>query len=127
MTTVLMLVPVSTATDSYRAGQQYSLDDTLAAQWIVQAWAAVPPTPATGDPTLCIQFTPTITAVAGAGGLENLVTSGERVPQVQSFDVAGEPHEWELIAGTDVSDGVNFQRPTDYNVSTNAVVWRRRR
>lgn len=124
MTTVRMILPISTPDADYRPGVNYSLADALAAQWIANGWAGLP-TAGVSDPASFVQFRGDVSAVSGAGGLSTIVTVGLTVPQVISFTVAGEPHDWELVAGTNATDGITYQRPNDYGVS-NQVVWRRR-
>jgi hypothetical protein len=69
-----------------------------------------------------------VASVAGspADALDMMVT----VDRITTLDIAfvvvsGVLSSWQLIAGTNASDGVDYQRPVDYHASTNARVWRR--
>lgn len=119
-----MIVPVSTPDQIYVPGRTYSVDDTLATQWIANSWAGLP-TAGPADPAAYIQFRGAITGISGANGLSTIATVGLTVPQVVAITVSGEPMQWELVAGTNATDGVTYQRPTDYS-GANQVVWRRR-
>lgn len=63
--------------------------------------------------------------VGGSGYLNGVSTVSETAGVIVKFFVSSEPQEWLLFAGTTASDGVSYQRPTDYNASTNAKVWKR--
>ena len=65
--------------------------------------------------------------VGGTGYLDGIATVGVAAGVWVKFTRAGaQPEEWELVAGTDATDAGVYQRPTDYNASTNAKVWIRR-
>ncbi len=55
--------------------------------------------------------------------LAAVVTAGGVSPKVLLVSITGEARLWELVSGTDATT-TGIQRPSDYNASTNAYVWK---
>jgi hypothetical protein len=70
-----------------------------------------------------------ITAYAGnvSGSLDYITTADKSLGTILEFVLVsgGQPEQWVLEAGTNATDAGVYQRPNDYNGSTNARVWRR--
>lgn len=56
--------------------------------------------------------------------LAAVTTAGGVAPKAALVSIASTARLWELVAGTDATVSGFIQRPTDYNASTNAYVWK---
>lgn len=84
---------------------------------------------ARANPTAAVLNMPTIAGLSGgAGNLDGLVTADGRYPLgtvvLLSYGIAAQM--WQLYSGTDASNPpAGVVRPTDYDPSSNAKVWKR--
>jgi hypothetical protein len=77
---------------------------------------------------ISVLFLPLVTGLTGGGStkLDGVLTADTAVPQAYLISIAGAAEIWTLVAGTDAENEVGgVVRPDDYNVSTNAKVFKR--
>lgn len=95
---------------------------------LINTGVAIPPPPASSYPVDGTAQGIVDIDGGGATKLDGIVTFG--TGSMMYFVNAPDPMGfglWHKIPGTNASDKFNgWQRPTDYNAVTNAVVWRRR-